>query len=233
MIDKQRLTEKAAGYGIDAAPIAQQLAQYASLLVSYNEKVNLTAITDAEGIENKHFIDSLLLASCPEVQGKLVDVGTGAGFPGIVTKLYKPEIELTLLEPTGKRVDFLRYACAELGIEAEFAKERAEEAARKRWRETFDVATARAVAALPVLAEYCLPLVRVGGMFIAMKGSGAEEELRAARGAVEKLGGKYHAQRVFTLPDGSARTLLFFKKKSQTSSVYPRNGGKIAKAPLH
>lgn len=233
MIDKQRLTEKAAGYGIDAAPIAQQLAQYASLLVSYNEKVNLTAITDAEGIENKHFIDSLLLASCPEVQGKLVDVGTGAGFPGIVTKLYKPEIELTLLEPTGKRVDFLRYACAELGIEAEFAKERAEEAARKRWRETFDVATARAVAALPVLAEYCLPLVRVGGMFIAMKGSGAEEELQAARGAVEKLGGKYHAQRVFTLPDGSARTLLFFKKISQTSSVYPRNGGKIAKAPLH
>ena len=233
MIDKQRLTEKAAEYGIDVAPIAQQLAQYASLLVSYNEKVNLTAITDAEGIENKHFIDSLLLASCPEVQGKLVDVGTGAGFPGIVTKLYKPEIDLTLLEPTGKRVDFLRYACAELGIEAEFAKERAEEAARKRWRETFDVATARAVAALPVLAEYCLPLVRVGGMFIAMKGSGAEEELQAARGAMEKLGGKYHAQRAFTLSDGSARTLLFFKKISQTSSVYPRNGGKIAKAPLH
>ena len=130
--------------------------------------MNLTAITDAEGIESKHFIDSLLLAGCPEVRGKMVDVGTGAGFPGIVTKLYKPEMELTLLEPTGKRVDFLRYACAQLGIEAEFAKERAEEAARKRWREAFDVATARAVAALPVLAEYCLPLVRVGGMFIAI-----------------------------------------------------------------
>ena len=232
MIDQQRLMEKAAEYGIDAAPIAQKLAQYASILVSTNEKVNLTAITDAEGIENKHFIDSLLLASCPEVHGKMVDVGTGAGFPGIVTKLYRPEIELTLLEPTGKRVDFLRYACAELGIEAEFAKERAEEAARKQWREAFDVATARAVAALPVLAEYCLPLVRVGGVFIAMKGSSAVEELEAARGAVEKLGGKYQDRRLFTLPDGSARTLLFFEKISQTSSVYPRNGGKIAKAPL-
>lgn len=232
MIEPQRLIQKAAGYGIDAAPIVESLARYASMLVSYNEKVNLTAITDAEGIENKHFIDSLLLADCPEVRGKMVDVGTGAGFPGIVTKLYKPEMELTLLEPTGKRVDFLRYACAQLGIEAEFAKERAEEAARKRWRETFDVATARAVAALPVLAEYCLPLVRVGGMFIAMKGSGAEEELNAARGAVEKLGGKYCGRRLFTLPDGSVRTLLFFQKISHTSPVYPRNGGKIAKAPL-
>ena len=232
MIEQQRLIRKAAEYGIDAALIAQKLAQYASILVSYNEKVNLTAITDAEGIENKHFIDSLLLASCPQVRGKVVDVGTGAGFPGIVTKLYKPEIELTLLEPTGKRVDFLRYACAELGIEAEFAKERAEEAARKQWREVFDVATARAVAALPVLAEYCLPLVRVGGTFIAMKGSGAEEELESARGAVEKLGGKYQDRRLFTLPDGSARTLLVLKKISETAPVSPRNGGKIAKAPL-
>ena len=145
MIEPQRLIQKAAWYGIDAAPIAESLARYASMLVSYNEKVNLTAITDAEGIENKHFIDSLLLAGCPEVRGKMVDVGTGAGFPGIVTKLYKPEMELTLLEPTGKRVDFLRYACAELGIEAEFAKERAEEAARKRWREAFDVADRKSV----------------------------------------------------------------------------------------
>lgn len=232
MIEPQRLIRKAAEYGIDAAPVAQSLARYASMLVSYNEKVNLTAITDAEGIENKHFIDSLLLASCPEVRGRMVDVGTGAGFPGVVAKLYKPELELTLLEPTGKRVEFLRCVCAELGIDAELAKERAEEAARKRWREVFDVATARAVAALPVLAEYCLPLVRVGGMFIAMKGSGAEEELHAARGAVEKLGGKYCGLRSFTLPDGSARALLFIKKISQTSPVYPRNGGKIAKAPL-
>ena len=110
-----------------------------------------------------------------------VDVGTGAGFPGIVAKLFRPELDLTLMEPTGKRVDFLKYACSALGVEAEFAKERAE-AARKQWRESFDVATARAVAALPVLAEYCLPLLRRGGVFIAMKGSGADEEIDARAG---------------------------------------------------
>lgn len=232
MIDTQRLIRKAAEYGIDAALVAQKLDEYAALLVEYNQKVNLTAITDAQGIEDKHFIDSLLLAARPEVRGRMVDVGTGAGFPGIVAKLYKPELELTLMEPTGKRVDFLKYACAQLGIEAEFAKERAEEAARKQWRESFDVATARAVAALPVLAEYCLPLVRVGGVFLAMKGSGADEEIDAARGAVAKLGGKYCARQDAELPDGSHRTLILYEKISQTPPVYPRNGGKIAKAPL-
>ena len=221
-IDTKRLCEKAAEYGMDLSAAAPQLAAYAQMLVEYNEKVNLTAITDAEGIEDRHFIDSLLLASQPEVQGSLVDVGTGAGFPGIVAKLYKPQLALTLMEPTGKRVDFLRYVCGQLGLEAEFVKERAEEAARKRWREAFDVASARAVAALPVLLEYCLPLVKKGGLFIAMKGAGA----------AAKLGGRYAGRRDFTLPDGSARSLLFYEKISQTPPVYPRNGGKIAKAPL-
>ena len=174
-------------------------------------------LTSPEGIEDRHFADSLLFAAQPEVQGKLVDVGTGAGFPGIVAKIYKPDLALTLMEPTGKRVDFLKYACAELGLTGvEFAKERAEEAARKIWREQFDVASARAVAALPVLSEYCLPLVKVGGSFIALK----------------KLGGRYEETRQFTLPDGSARGLVFCKKISQTPTVYPRNGGKIAKKPL-
>ena len=105
-----------------------------------------------EGIEDKHFLDSLLFASQPEVAGKMVDVGAGAGFPGIVTKIFKPELELTLMEPTGKRVEFLKYACGQLGLTGvEFAKERAEEAARKAWREQFDLASARAVAALPML----------------------------------------------------------------------------------
>ena len=164
--------------------------------------------------------------------GSLVDVGTGAGFPGIVAKLYKPQLALTLMEPTGKRVDFLRYVCGQLGIAAEFAKERAEEAARKRWRETFDVASARAVASLPVLLEYCLPLVKKGGLFIAMKGAGAVQEVQQAQAAAARLGGKYAGRRDFTLPDGSARSLLFYEKISQTPPVYPRNGGKIAKAPL-
>ena len=232
MIDTERLIRKAAAYGIDAAPVAQKLDEYAALLVEYNQKVNLTAITDAEGIEDRHFIDSLLPAARPEVRGRMVDVGTGAGFPGIVAKLFKPELQLTLMEPTGKRVDFLKYACGALGVEAEFAKERAEEAARKQWRETFDVATARAVAALPMLAEYALPLLKVGGVFIAMKGGDAHEEIEAARGAVAKLGGKYADCQHVALPDGSARTLILYEKISQTPPVYPRNGGKIAKAPL-
>lgn len=232
MIDTSRLIEKAARYGIDAAPVADALDRYAELLVEYNKKVNLTAITEPEGIEDRHFIDSLLLAAQPEVRGRVVDVGTGAGFPGIVLKLFRPEIELTLMEPTGKRVDFLKYACAELGIEAEFAKERAEEAARKRWRETFDTAVARAVADLPVLAEYCLPLVSVGGVFVAMKGSSAQDEAARGAGAVKKLGGEVAGTRAFTLPDSSARELIFCTKISHTPPAYPRNGGKIAKAPL-
>lgn len=232
MIDTSRLIEKAARYGIDAAPVADALDRYAELLVEYNRKVNLTAITEPEGIEDRHFIDSLLLAAQPEVRGRVVDVGTGAGFPGIVLKLFRPEIELTLMEPTGKRVDFLKYACAELGIEAEFAKERAEEAARKRWRETFDTAVARAVADLPVLAEYCLPLVNVGGVFVAMKGSSAQDEAARGAGAVKKLGGEVAGTRAFTLSDSSARELIFCTKISHTPPAYPRNGGKIAKAPL-
>lgn len=232
-IDTKRLCEKAAAYGMDLSAAAPQLAAYAQMLVEYNEKVNLTAITDAEGIEDRHFIDSLLLASQPEVQGSLVDVGTGAGFPGIVAKLYKPQLALTLMEPTGKRVDFLKYACAQLGLTGvEFAKERAEEAARKVWREQFDLASARAVAALPMLAEYCLPLVKVGGNFLAMKGASGEEELTAARGAIKKLGGEYRETRTLHLPGGDTRTLILCKKISQTPTAYPRNGGKIAKSPL-
>ena len=228
MIDKNRLQAKCSTWNIPLTGAQLDLLdRYAELLVSYNEKVNLTAITSPEGIEDRHFADSLLFAAQPEVSGRLVDVGTGAGVPGIV------DLELTLMEPTGKRVDFLRYACAELGLTGvEFAKERAEEAARKIWREQFDVASARAVAALPVLCEYCLPLVKVGGRFIAMKGPEADAEAKAAANALKKLGGQYEETRAFTLPDGSARGLVFCKKISQTPTVYPRNGGKIAKKPL-
>ena len=234
MIDKNRLSEKCSTWNIALTGTQLDLLdKYAELLVSYNEKVNLTAITSPEGIEDRHFADSLLFAAQPEVQGKLVDVGTGAGFPGIVAKIYKPDLELTLMEPTGKRVDFLRYACAELGLTGvEFAKERAEEAARKIWREQFDVASARAVAALPVLSEYCLPLVKVGGNFLAMKGASGEEELAAARGAIKKLGGAYKETRTLHLPGGDTRTLILCQKISQTPTAYPRNGGKIAKSPL-
>ena len=234
MIDKNRLEAKCAALGIAlTGPMLDALDQYAEILVEYNQKVNLTAITDPEGIEDKHFADSLLLANLPETAGKLVDVGTGAGFPGVVAKIFKPELQLTLMEPTGKRVEFLKYVCAQLGLSGvEFAKERAEEAARKVWRERFDVATARGVAALPMLSEYCLPLVKVGGVFLAMKGPGAAEELAESGAALKKLGGKGSGVAEFHLPGGDVRNIIRIKKISQTPPVYPRNGGKIAKSPL-
>lgn len=234
MIDKQRLAAKCAAEGVSlTGEMLDNLDKYAQCLVDYNQKVNLTAITDPEGIEDKHFVDSLLFAARPEVAGRLVDVGTGAGFPGVVAKIYKPDLELTLMEPTGKRVDFLRWVCGELGLTGvEFAKERAEEAARKQWREAFDVACARAVAALPVLSEYCLPLVKVGGVFIALKGASGEEELAAAKNAIAKLGGAWKETALLHLPGGDERCLILCEKISHTSTVYPRGGGKIAKAPL-
>ena len=202
MIDKERLAQKCSTWNIVLSGAQLDLLdRYAEILVDYNQKVNLTAITSPEGIEDRHFADSLLFAAQPEVTGKLVD--------------------------------FLKYLCGELGLTGvEFAKERAEEAARKIWREQFDIASARAVAALPVLCEYCLPLVRVGGVFIAMKGPDADAELGGSAAALKKLGGVYGDTRAFTLPDGSERRLVVCKKISQTPTAYPRNGGKIAKKPL-
>ena len=232
MINKERFLNILKQYDIEISDLQfEQLDKYAEILVEYNEKVNLTAITDPEGIENKHFLDSLLFAKNPLVKGRVVDVGTGAGFPGIVTKIFKPEIDLTMIEPTGKRCVFLQYALDTIGIEASVVKERAEEAARKQWREQFDVATARAVADMRVLSEYCIPLVKVGGHFIAMKGDG-QKELTPAMNAISKLGGKYINMEEYALPDESKRTIIITKKEKETAKVYPRNGGKIAKAPL-
>lgn len=232
MIDKKRLEQKCSMWNI--ALTGEQLDQldaFAQILVDYNQKVNLTAITDPEGIEDKHFLDSLLFASQPEVAGKMVDVGAGAGFPGIVTKIYKPELELTLMEPTGKRVDFLKYLCGELGLTGvEFAKERAEEAARKIWREQFDVASARAVAALPVLCEYCLPFVKDGGAFLALKG--AEDEVATAKCAIATLGGELEQNVSYKLPSGDSRHLVVVRKISQTPTKYPRKPKKIDTKPL-
>ena len=232
MIDRIRFVQTLKKYDIELTETQlDQLDKYAEILVEYNEKVNLTAITDPQGIEEKHFLDSLLFAKNPLVKGKVADVGTGAGFPGIVTKIYKPEIDITLIEPTGKRCTFLQYALDTIGIEGNVVKERAEEAARKQWREQFDVVTARAVADMRVLSEYCIPLAKVGGYFIAMKGDG-EKELTPAMKAIEKLGAKYEKMETFSLPDESKRCLIVSKKAKETPKVYPRNGGKIAKAPL-
>ena len=155
-----------------------------------------------------------------DTQGKIIHAFVGSGFLEFVNN------EATLVCVSAElpnEIDARR---------AKEAKERAEEAARKVWREQFDLASARAVAALPMLAEYCLPLVKVGGNFLAMKGASGEEELTAARGAIKKLGGEYRETRTLHLPGGDTRTLILCKKISQTPTAYPRNGGKIAKSPL-
>ena len=235
MIDTARFSAAATAEGFElTARQLEQFDQYAQFLVEYNEKVNLTAITNPEGIEVKHFLDSLMLLKAVELPegASVIDVGTGAGFPSVPAKIVRDDLRLTLLDGLGKRIVFLGELSRRLGQENTALHARAEEAARGELREQFDLATARAVADLRVLAEYCLPLVKVGGRFIAMKGAEADAEAKAAANALKKLGGQYEETRAFTLPDGSARGLVFCKKISQTPTVYPRNGGKIAKKPL-
>lgn len=232
MIDKQRLANRLLTQDIKLAEAQlNMLDRYAELLCEWNEKINLTAIVQPEEIENKHFFDSIMLASLSIIKGKLVDVGSGAGFPGMVIKIIKPEVDVTLMEPTGKRVTFLNAVAEELGLQITVEKERAEEAARKTWREVFDVATARAVSSLPSLCEYCLPLVKKGGYFLPMKAD-VREELQAAQTAVRTLGAKLEKVIDYTLPDGSQRTVLQFAKTQNTPPKYPRAGARIKNNPL-
>lgn len=230
IIDRQRLFETAELQGIVlTTKQIEQFYRYAELLLEWNARMNLTAITQAQQIEVKHFIDSMLFTSIIEAKGSIVDVGSGAGFPGLACKIYKPELDVTLLEPTGKRVQFLQEVSRELELDVCVLKERAEEAGRKKYRESYDVATARAVAALSILCEYCLPLVKVGGRFIAMKGAEKED---VPSDALKKLGAKYECEHEYCLPDGSKRRLIVFRKMLPTPPKYPRNGGVIAKRPL-
>ena len=213
-----------------------QLQAYLKTLAETNEKMNLTAITEPAEVWAKHFLDSAALLCHAKLPtgASCIDVGTGAGFPAMVLAVLRPDVQFTLLDSLQKRVRFLEQTAQLLGLgNVRCIHARAEEAARQpELREQFDFATARAVAALPVLAEYCLPLVKVGGRFIAMKGPEADAEAKAAANALKKLGGAYGDTRAFTLPDGSERRLVVCKKISQTPTAYPRNGGKIAKKPL-
>ncbi len=239
MIDKQLLTDCAAAYGVAISPtLAERLDIYARLLVEWNEKMNLTAITDPTGIVVKHFTDSLLAASLlPSGAFSLIDVGTGAGFPGVPLALLREDCTLTLLDSLNKRLIFLEAVCRELGLPATFIHARAEEGGRRpELREQFDVATARAVAALPTLCEYCLPFVKVGGRFIALKGPDADREQAAAARAVSLLGGTVAHKTTVTLQadtvDPMERQLIRIDKTRPTSSAYPRPSAKIAKRPL-
>ena len=234
MINKNRLAEKCSTWNIALSPAQlDQLDRYAEILVSYNEKVNLTAITSPEGIEDRHFADSLLFAAQPEVQGKMVDVGTGAGFPGVVLKIARPDIELVLIDSLQKRLNFLEEVLAQTGLSAELVHARAEDAGHdKKLRESFDFVTARAVANLSVLAEYCLPLVKVGGVFAPMKTAEAEQEIAEAKPAVAVLGGEIREVKLYELPVAGGRSVVIIDKVRQTPPKYPRQGTKISKKPI-
>ena len=208
---------------------------YYNLLVSWNEKMNLTAITDPEGVLIKHFYDSLLFFKVTEVKNgaQLLDVGTGAGFPGLALKIARPDIKLTLLDGLNKRLTFLEAVLKETGLDAELVHKRAEECGKdKKYRERYDFATARAVKVMPVLCEYCLPFVKTGGNFIALKGATGKEELEASKNALKLLGGKTEAVIEENLPEGDKRILINVKKISQISPKYPRDNAKISKNPL-
>lgn len=215
---------------------------YATLLKEWNEKMNLTNITDDKGIALRHFVDSLTLVSYLEKEMKirgsshlrLIDVGTGAGFPGIPLKVAMPMLDVVLLDSLQKRVGFLRTVCDTLALEGiSTVHSRAEDAGRaKLYRERYDVATARAVASLPVLCEYCLPFVKVGGIFIAMKGN-AEQEAEQAQKAIATLGGTMETLDHFVLPGTDMnRTIIVIRKLRSTPAKYPRQAGKPEKEPI-
>ncbi len=239
MIDKGLLITAAAEMGVTVDEVAaERLDIYARLLVEWNERMNLTAITDPTGIVIKHFADSLSAAPLlPQEPFSLIDVGTGAGFPGVPLAILRGDMRLTLLDSLNKRLLFLEELCRAVGVEATRIHARAEEGGRDAaLRERFDVATARAVAALPVLCELCLPFVRVGGRFIAMKGPDGDREAEAAAGALRSLGGRVVERRHVSLaaPDADEageRCLLVIEKANSTPKRYPRPNAKKA-APL-
>ena len=209
----------------------EQFQKYFELLVEWNEKMNLTAITDESGVALKHFADSLSLLNFVDIpqNSSLADVGTGAGFPGVVLKIARPDIKLTLIDSLNKRLVFLGEVCAQLGIEAELIHSRAEDGARnEKLRESFDFAVSRAVARMNVLSEYCLPYVKVGGAFCAMKGAQANEEFKESLNAINTLGGKLEKKYFFELPEnGGERAIAVVRKVKNTSQKYPRQSRKI------
>lgn len=208
---------------------------YADRLVSWNNHVNLTAITEPDEIVIKHFVDCLHIMNYVTFsEGQtLVDVGCGAGFPGLPLLIANPDLEVTFVDSVRKKLAFIREALNNAGLIARVKNERAEILGRdEEYREQFDYATARAVAPLNVLCEYCLPLVKVGGLFIAMKGSSGTEELAKADKAIKTLGGEVIKTAEFQLSNGDMRTIIIIRKISQTPTKYPRKTKKIDSKPL-
>ena len=214
-----------------------QFFEYYRLLVQWNEFMNLTAITEMEEVMEKHFVDSLALSKAAEV-GKietLIDVGTGAGFPGIPLKIAYPHLRVVLLDSLNKRVKFLSTVIETLGLtNIQAVHGRAEDAARQKdYREQFDAAVSRAVANMASLSEYCLPFIKVGGVFVPYKSGNIEEELKDAGKAVKTLGGTIRRVEKFQLPDTDIeRSLVLIKKTERTDKRYPRKAGLPSKEPI-
>jgi len=208
---------------------------YSKFLIEYNKKVNLTRITDPPEIVEKHFIDSiapLSMVSLPQ-GAALIDVGTGAGFPGVPMKIARPDLRLTLLDSLRKRLDFLSALSLRLGQENTLVHARAEAGGiDPALRGRFDAAVSRAVARLAVLCEYCLPFVRVGGVFLALKGPDVAGELSEAAGAIRLLGGGEPAVHTYRLPSGDGRSLVVIPKQRPTPKQYPRQRVRLAEKPL-
>lgn len=234
MIDKNRLCSLAKENGIILDDTAlDRFDIYAELLVEWNGKMNLTAITEPEEIEVKHFLDCLMLPKYFNLDyiQTVIDVGAGAGFPSVPLLIYKPDLCLTMMDAINKRLTFLNTAVHALGLDAQLIHERAEAAGQdENYREKFDLATARAVAPMNVLAEYCLPFVKVGGYFVALKGSNDDTE--EAKNAIATLGGEIVDNISYKLNGTEPRSIVVIKKISQTPTQFPRKSKKISTKPL-
>ena len=210
---------------------------YKELLKEWNQKINITSITEDVEIDIKHFLDSLTPISTNLINGKkkLIDIGTGGGFPGIPLKIYNKDLEVTLLDSLNKRIIFLNEVIKSLNLtNIEAIHGRAEELGRKpKYREQYDICISRAVASLDTLSEYCMPFVKVGGYFISMKGPDVEEELRGSEKGINILGGKIISTEIVTLPESDIQhSLIIIEKIKETPTKYPRAGGKPRSNPL-
>lgn len=233
--DKNFLFENAKKMGFELSDAQlSTLEHYYEVLVDYNNKVNLTAVTDPKGVAITHFVDSLTLLLADVKEGaRMADIGAGAGFPSVPVGIFRPDLDLTLIDSLNKRITFLEYLSDELKRPLTALHLRAEEAGRKKeLRESFDVVCARGVAKIYLLCEYCLPLLKKGGKLICMKGPEPQEEIKEAKKALFELGGKVIETKTFSLPDESGRSLVIIEKISTTPDKYPRQSAKIAKSPL-
>lgn len=208
---------------------------YYGLLEKHGENVNLTSISGAKEVSELHFIDSLALLTVVSFENtKVIDIGSGAGFPGLPLKIAQPSIDLTLLDATKKRIDFLKDLCSLINIDATLLHARAEEAAHEPdKREQYDICVSRAVAKLNILCELCLPFIKTGGWFIAMKSTDSDDEINLAQNAIEALGAKFNKYIDYTIPNTTiVHRAVLIEKTSQTPDNYPRRFSKISKTPL-